>query len=51
MKCIEYYNLNLNKPIMTVQSSNEITITIINMGRKFGGLHPLFAEGVGPHAT
>jgi len=31
-------NLNLNKPITTVQCSNEITTTIINMGRKFRGM-------------
>jgi len=29
--------LNLNKPITTVQCSDEITITIIDMGRKFRG--------------
>ena len=36
-------NLNLNKPITpyAVQCSNEITITIINMGRKFRGLVPI----------
>ena len=28
--------LELEKPITTVQCANEITITIINMGRKFG---------------
>jgi len=39
MECTEYYNLrlSLNKTITTVQCSNEITITIINMGRKFRG--------------
>ena len=30
-------NLNLNKPITSIQCSNEITISIINMGRKFRG--------------
>ena len=35
IECIEY--LNLNKPITTVQCSNEIAINIINMGRKFRG--------------
>jgi len=29
--------LNLSKPVTIMQCSNEITITIINLGRKFGG--------------
>jgi len=34
----------LNKPMTTVQCSNEITITIINMGRKFRGLGPYITQ-------
>jgi len=50
---IEYYNLNLNKPITTVQCSNEITINIINKSQKFRGRagSPSNTKSPGPRPT
>jgi len=40
----------MNKPITTVQRSNKITITIMNMGWKFGRLRPLLGRRAGSPA-
>jgi len=43
--------MNMNKPITTVQCSNEITVTVINMGRKFGAFDPFWGGDGSPSNT